>query len=70
MTPLGMKGRKKLSDILTELKYNLDEKQEAEVIELEGSHVAALLCRKIDESVKVDGRTASVLRLSYRSSSM
>ena len=26
--------------------------------------------RKIDESVKVDGRTASVLRLSYRSSSM
>ena len=70
MTPLGMKGRKKLSDILTELKYNLDEKQEAEVIELEGSHVAALLCRNIDESVKVDGRTASVLRLSYRSSSM
>jgi len=67
MCPLGMGGRrKKLSDIFTDLGWSAQDKEEAEVIELDGSHVAALLCCRIDEAVKVDDGCAEVLRLSYR----
>lgn len=71
MRPLGMNGRKKkLSDMFTDLKYSIDERRESEVLELDGHHVAALLCRRIDESVKVDDGTKRVVRLSYRCSMM
>lgn len=69
MRPLGMNGRKKkLSDMFTDLRYSIREKREADVLELDGHHVAALLCRRIDESVKVDASTERVVRLSYRCS--
>lgn len=65
MVPYGMKGRKKISDMLTDLKYTRQEKEEAEVIELNGSHVAALLCRRIDDSVKITGSTEKVAVFRY-----
>ncbi len=68
MRPLGMGGRrKKLSDIFTDLGWSPQDKEEAEVIELEGSHVAALLCCRIDESVKIGDGCREAVRLSYRS---
>ncbi len=68
MCPLGMGGRrKKLSDMFTDLGWSSQDKEEAEVIELDGHHVAALLCCRIDEAVKVDEGCTEVQRLSYRS---
>lgn len=67
MHPLGMRGRKKLSDMFTDLKWSAPEKERAEVIELDGSHVAALLCERIDDSIKVDESTRRVLVLDYSS---
>ena len=67
MRPLGMKGKKKLSDLFTDLKYSALDKAEAQVIELEGSHIAALVGVRIDDRVKVDDKTENVLRISYSS---
>lgn len=54
MRPLGMRGKKKLSDIFVSLKMSLDEKERALVIADEGSHVLALLGLRIDDSVKIE----------------
>ena len=67
MRPLGMKGKKKLSDLFTDLKYSALDKAEAQVIELEGSHIAALVGVRIDDCVKIDNETENVLRISYSS---
>lgn len=61
--PLGMKGRKKLSDYFTDKKYDLFEKEEAIVIVSEGctdGHVAAIAGERIDEGIKVTGDTANI----------
>ncbi len=42
MRPLGMRGRKKLSDMFVDLKLDVLEKEKALVIADEGSHVLAL----------------------------
>jgi len=66
MVPLGMKGRKKLSDLFVDLKWDLLKKETAKVIEhpdgREG-HVAALLFCRIDDSLKVTAATRSILRI-------
>jgi len=69
MRPLGMNGgKKKISDILTELQLSVDEKDTAQVIELEGDHVAALLCERIDEEVKITDSCTEAVVLSYSES--
>ena len=55
MRPLGMRGRrKKLSDMFTDLKFSLPDKERALVVADEGSHVLSLLGYRIDESVKAE----------------
>ncbi|MBQ7194728.1 MAG: tRNA lysidine(34) synthetase TilS [Bacteroidales bacterium] len=63
MRPFGMKGRKKLSDLFNDLDYSLVDKERAAVLELSGSHVAALLPERIDDSLKVTGETRRILRI-------
>ena len=58
--PLGMRGRKKLSDMFVDLKLDILEKKKALVIADEGSHVLALVGHRIDDSVKVTKDTSSV----------
>ncbi len=60
MRPLGMRGRKKLSDMFVDLKFSLLEKEKALVIADEGSHVLALIGHRIDDSVKVTKESTSV----------
>ncbi len=60
MRPLGMRGRKKLSDMFVDLKLDILEKKKALVIADEGSHVLALVGHRIDDSVKVTKDTSSV----------
>ncbi|MBP5397908.1 MAG: tRNA lysidine(34) synthetase TilS [Bacteroidales bacterium] len=75
MKPLGMDGkRKKLSDLFTDLHFDLFDKEDARVLApAEGSetdpecaHVRALVGWRIDESVQVvPGRTKTLLQLRY-----
>ena len=65
MIPFGMKGRKKLSDMFVDLKWDLRKKQDALVVELDGSHVAALLCERIDNAVSVTDSTKDIIRISF-----
>lgn len=65
MRPLGLRGRKKLSDMFVDLKFNPVQKEKAMVIQTMDDHskVAALLFCRISEEVKVDASTTTVLRL-------
>lgn len=66
MRPLGLRGRKKLSDLFTDLKWSLPEKSRAVVLEhpdgAEG-HVGALLCCRVDESLRVRPSTREILEI-------
>ena len=77
MVPLGMTGRKKLSDLFTDLKFSAADKARARVVEypgpsakagptVRGRRVAALVGFRIDDSLKVTGETARILRISLK----
>lgn len=63
MVPLGMKGRKKVSDLFTDLKYSAADKAFARVIEHPegGCRIAALVGRRIDEMLRITEKTARIL---------
>ena len=69
MIPLGMKGKKKLSDLFTDLKYGHYEKVNALVIVdckgdyAEQQHVAGVLPARIDDHYKVTGSTKEIIRI-------
>lgn len=65
MRPIGTKGRKKLSDLFTDLKFNALQKEKALVVaaDAETSHVLALVGYRVDESVKLSFATRWCLRL-------
>ena len=69
MIPLGMRGKKKLSDIFTDLKWNRDMKNSAPVIVRgceegpEGERVAALLGVRMDERFRVSDDTDMIIRI-------
>lgn len=71
MIPLGMKGRKKVSDIFTDLKYDVRQKADAVVVAdtmtegmAENQHIAALAGVRIDDRYKVSPETSKVIRIS------
>ena len=63
MVPLGMTGRKKISDLFTDLKYSAADKARARVIEHPegGSRIAALAGRRIDETLRITEKTERIL---------
>lgn len=63
MRPIGLKGKKMVSDILKELKYDVLERRGVMVVESEGSHVAAIVGERVDESVKIDSHTSEVYKI-------
>ena len=70
MRPLGMKGRKLLSDIFTDLKFSASQKASAVVIidtltpeMAESQHIAALAGLRIDEGYKIKSTTESIIRI-------
>lgn len=68
LRPLGLGGKKKLSDLFTDLKSDLLSKSSAVVLcgsSFDDSHVLAVLGERIDEKIKVvPGRTTLILRIS------
>ncbi len=73
MRPLGCRGRKKMSDLFTDLKFNSIEKCSALLLDSsvadssasDPSHVLALVGSRVDESAKITPDTTRVLRLSF-----
>ena len=66
MQPLGLRGRKKLSDLFVDLKWSLPEKEQAAVLEHPdgaAGHIGALLCCRVDESLKVRPGTRIILEI-------
>lgn len=69
LIPLGMKGKKKLSDIFTDLKWDFRAKTAAVVVVndgQEGQHVAALLGARMDERYKVTDNTEMIIRITLK----
>ena len=69
LIPLGMKGKKKLSDLFNDLKYSQFEKESSLVIVdcrgdlAEKQHVAAVLPVRIDDRYKVTSDTKEIIRI-------
>ena len=70
MVPLGMRGRKLLSDMFTDLKYSAADKASAVLLvdvhvsgEAHSGHCAALLSRRIDKSYRITTSTVNALRI-------
>jgi tRNA(Ile)-lysidine synthetase-like protein len=71
--PLGMRGKKKVSDLFADLKFNALQKDASIIIVdtltpdlAEQQHIAALLGRRIDDRYKVTPSTRTVLRITVR----
>ena len=69
-TPLGMKGKKKVSDLFTDLKYDTLAKESSVIMvdtQTEGlaeqQHIAGILGVRIDDRYKVTKSTQNVIRL-------
>ncbi len=70
LIPLGMKGRKKVSDLFTDLKYDSAAKSSAVMVVdvqtpglAESQRIAALAGVRIDDRYKVGSKTESVVRI-------
>jgi tRNA(Ile)-lysidine synthase len=69
MIPLGMKGKKKLSDLFADLKYGSAEKASAVVIVdckgdyAEQQHVAGVVPVRLDDHYKVTSSTREIIRI-------
>ncbi|MBR6247273.1 MAG: tRNA lysidine(34) synthetase TilS, partial [Bacteroidales bacterium] len=66
--PLGLRGRKKLSDLFVDLKYSLPDKDAALVVVPRGggSHIIALAGVRIDEKYKVKDTTENCIKITLR----
>ena len=71
MKPFGMEGRaKKVSDIFTDLKYSLSQKEKAAVVvspalaEGDCSHVAAIAGVRMDEALRIPKGSTEAIRIS------
>jgi tRNA(Ile)-lysidine synthase len=64
MNPLGMKGEKKISDILIDEKVDRFSKEQ-QLVMLSNSEVAWLLGRRVSEKFKVDPNTKKVIRIRW-----
>jgi tRNA(Ile)-lysidine synthase len=64
MKPLGMRGKKKVSDILIDDKTSMPDKEKQLVLESDGE-IVWLINRRISEIFKITEQTSTILRLKY-----
>ena len=69
MIPLGMKGKKKISDLFTDLKYSHAQKERSVIVVdvtgdlAEQQHVAGVAGVRIDDRYKVTDNTETIIRI-------
>ena len=72
MVPLGMRGKKKISDVFTDMKYDSARKKDAvilvgnEDVLSDNQRVAALLWVRMDSRCKVGDKTETIIRITRR----
>lgn len=68
LIPLGMRGKRKVSDMFSDMKYGTEAKNSAVVMTdgLDSQHIAALLWVRMDSRYMVDGDTKTIIRISKR----
>jgi tRNA(Ile)-lysidine synthase len=71
LVPLGMRGKKKVSDLFADLKYDALQKEKTVVVVdtttdgmAENQHIAALACVRIDGRYRISDSTESIIRIS------
>ncbi len=62
--PFGMRGRKNISDFLTDLKKSIDEKGRTYVV-TDGNNIIWVAGERIDDRYKVTPHTAEAIRIEY-----
>lgn len=68
MIPLGMRGRKKVSDLFNDMKYDADMKKSAVLLafDMDTPHIAGILGERIDDGCKVGPSTHKVMKITIR----
>ena len=67
--PFGMRGKKKISDLFTDLRYGHMQKESAVMLvdarcQEENRHISAVACVRIDNRYRITDSTESVIRIS------
>lgn len=65
--PIGMRGKKKLSDFFTDQKFNLKEKEDVWIL-ISGSDVVWIVGHRSDERFKITKKTRNVLQIELKDS--
>lgn len=63
--PIGLKGRKKISDWFTDLKLNEEEKLNLNLL-LHENDIIAIIGYRLDSRFKVDANTVKILKISWK----
>lgn len=63
--PLGMKGKKKLSDFFIDEKFSIQQKENTFVL-VSGNEIAAILNNRIDERFKLSESTTKILKVNIK----
>ena len=66
MIPLGMRGKKKISDLFTDLKYDNERKKSAVIVSSDADdmrRVAAVACVRVDNAYKITEKTEHIIRI-------
>ena len=73
LIPLGMRGKKKISDLFADLKYDALAKETATIMVdtsteglAEQQHIAGLLGTRIDDRYKVTSSTKQIVRITLK----
>jgi tRNA(Ile)-lysidine synthase len=64
--PLGLRGKKKVSDLFTDLKYSIPQKHTSVMVVKpmdEEGRIRAVLGKRIDDSLKVDCHTKTIVKI-------
>ena len=64
--PLGMSGKKKVSDFLIDEKVPVFEKHSIPVLETEAGEIVWLCGRRIDDRFKISSKTNAILKLEFK----
>lgn len=63
--PLGMRGRKKVSDFFTDRKFSLIDKEQCNIL-LDGDQIVWIIGHRLDDRYKITNKTKRILKISIQ----